>query len=665
MDNEEIAIEEEQIRELSREETEEFVFVSQEETNDTQWGPIKPQRKINLWLSDAILLCTEHLQIYALILSLSLEWPWPRGWINGTSFAFLFNLDIWEFTKTLTVYAGIEDAIPDPSLVPFNYLGFSIAWILFLISAVALFAVLYALVPKVPFFNVVNGFLLQAKLVRLFAIIAQLFCFPFGLALVRLFNCQNSSGSNTEIALRSIVIDDTCFSSTHLGVLLPMIFVAIAYFIALPCCMIYIIRKQLLFPWIYTFKTCKEYESNLRLKEAEYKQGLDISWEVNHFYLFASFRRPWVWFCPLSYFFKGILLISYGLFFYWRQYQTIVIFALVGVAVITVSALPVYRLRSFNLMLVFSVIVNLCNLVLGMLLALGAQSSLLLGTNLNNALILINVTWLLVAIIWIAYLIISNLYFVRRKYGPFWPTLSELNWSSKQKSEHTLKYFKAIQAGRQVLERCYSGPALFAPVHKLSKQIQIINAYCREAEVIRDPTRVRLWALVNEMIDVYNHLTPLSVFRTDNILPHIQQLMKMMPAFTKRLKERESELILLAPYKRNILLKLFVIATFLEIAKKKGSYRNGNPTTEEIDEQEVVKKKRISEDSETQVTQLSPEFTDGSKDITVLPQYDQIPYTPPPLFSETDPIKAPPNNISLLSTTDNMYDLKTLDTMHS
>ena len=45
-------------------------------------------------------------------------------------------------------------------------------------------------------------------------------------------------------------------------------------------------------------------------------------------------------------------------------------------------------------------------------------------------------------------------------------------------------------------------PALFAPAHELSRQIQIINAYCREAELLDDPLQDTLWHLLDELIEV-------------------------------------------------------------------------------------------------------------------------------------------------------------------
>lgn len=78
-------------------------------------------------------------------------------------------------------------------------------------------------------------------------------------------------------------------------------------------------------------------------------------------------------------------------------------------------------------------------------------------------------------------------------------------------------------------------------VHKLSRQIQIINAYCRETEAVKNSTHDLLWALLNEMIDTHNYLLTQSVYgasKTNTVLPHIQQLMNLMPDFTKRLEQR-------------------------------------------------------------------------------------------------------------------------------
>lgn len=61
-------------------------------------------------------------------------------------------------------------------------------------------------------------------------------------------------------------------------------------------------------------------------------------------------------------------------------------------------------------------------------------------------------------------------------------------------------------------EHCRRLPAMFSPVHELSHQIQILNAYMRESELMRDGLHPTLWAVLDEMIDLYQRLEPQSLF---------------------------------------------------------------------------------------------------------------------------------------------------------
>lgn len=54
-----------------------------------------------------------------------------------------------------------------------------------------------------------------------------------------------------------------------------------------------------------------------------------------------------------------------------------------------------------------------------------------------------------------------------------------------------------------IKERSLKIHALFAPAHELSRQIQIINAYCREAELLSNPLEDTLWHLLDELIQVF------------------------------------------------------------------------------------------------------------------------------------------------------------------
>ena len=532
------------------------------------------KRSVALWLWDAVLLFLDHLQLFSIILSLSLAWSWPISWIRGTSFVLLFNLDLWEFTKIHTVYQGRNHAFEDPNTVPFDYFWYAWIYLFTVVICPVLLAVVYAVIPHVPSFGPVKILILRAKFVRVFLIAAHIFSIPFGLTVVRLFDCQNYT--NREMGgtnFRSIVLQDTdCWSGTHLGLLVPITLAAIAYFIVLPAWMIYKIRKELILPLVCSYRMWRTYEDQLLLKEAEYIQGLDIEWATHQYSLFSSFRRPWVWFEPFSYIMKMFILLVYGGLFYARVYQVCTLFGVFVVAFLVVLIVPVYRVRFFNFILTFSILINVGNITLGLLLVLEVQNAFLFGQNLLGFLVAINITWCLVAILCVCYLFARKFRSLHKIFGPLWPLLSELDSTSRWQSKHTEKFFRAMLKGRKILEKCYSTLVFFAPVHELSTHIQIINAYFREAEVLEDPVQHSLWALLAEMVDAHTVLAPHSVYgvSTKDSVPFIvRNLMSLMPAFKKRLDERDYDLILWTPLKRRILLKLFTIATFLKLHKKR------------------------------------------------------------------------------------------------
>lgn len=61
-------------------------------------------------------------------------------------------------------------------------------------------------------------------------------------------------------------------------------------------------------------------------------------------------------------------------------------------------------------------------------------------------------------------------------------------------------------------EKVLSMPAMFAPIHQVARYIHIINAYCREAELIHDPLRIALWNVLDELIEVHTNIAPKCLF---------------------------------------------------------------------------------------------------------------------------------------------------------
>ena len=333
--------------------------------------------------------------------------------------------------------------------------------------------------------------------------------------------------------------------------MVPFVYIAVGYFIIFPVWLAFRIRKELTFS---SFCNCnnrawKKHEQELVMVETEYVSGLDVHWATQNYAIFSSFRRPWAYFRPLSFINKVIILLIYGCFYYHQQYQSIILFVYIFITLVIVALFPAYRIGVFNLMLTFNLFLHLCNLLIGILLVLKVQNALLVGQNLLYALLVLNVSWILVTITCLAYIFLGNSKNLTAQYGSLWPSLTDLNSSKKEINDHTVKYFTAMLRARQDLEMCYSYPKLFAPVHKLSRHIQIINAYCREAELLDNIGHQSLLSLLLEMVDVYNTSAPLSLFsQHDNKSAYFQvvsKLLTIMPAFQKRLDQRKRDLNLL------------------------------------------------------------------------------------------------------------------------
>ena len=468
-----------------------------------------------------------------------------------------------------TIYQSQTQAYADPNSIPFNYFAYAVSWV-FVASILAplVYGTIYWIIARLPNYGPLDISLSRAKLTRAFLFIAQILAIPFGVAVVRHLACQNYPDPTTETEqLRSIIYRDAlCRSIQHLGITFSMVFYFILYFTAVPIWMAYNIQREVVSPLLCSYDSWWTHERDLQLKEAEFVQGIDLTWSIRLYSMFSSFHRLWIYYRPLSFCVKAIILVVYGVLFNKQQAQVIFFFVIVGILFLLVLILPVYRVRIFNFMLVFSILIHLCNLALGILLSLEVQNALLYGQNLISSLLVINLSWGIVAAVWLAYIYLRSHRIIGKKLGPLWPVLPELDSTNLSRSKHTEKFFKALLNGRRILESCYSSTEFFAPVHELSKQIQIINAYCREAEVLKDPAHSSLWALLAEMVDAHSTIAPHSVYGTSvkGSVPHkVLQLMELIPAFRKRLEQREYDFILWTPSKRKFLLKLLAVATFL------------------------------------------------------------------------------------------------------
>ena len=524
-------------------------------------------RGISLWLYDAATLLVEHLQYYALLLALAQRWGWPLEWIKATYFTFLFNFDIWEFWNVQSgAFNRSRTAFVDTRVLGFNYPSYLASWgVLVCIAGSAFLACYIVWHYKRPLYLL----LYVARLKRILFLVVQFAALPFAIAIARVFHCRKNPQGFLVMDVHNEV---QCYSGIHLGLMIVSIAAYILLFAVYPFIIAMTIREQV-------FSTShRKHEGYLQLKEAEYEQGLDILWYVGQFHLFSSYKRFWVYYNPLKLVFKLLLVISYALSMSYMFYGSSAISLLFILAFLAVLIKKPFRVKTFNFMLAFNLLCIAANALIGSFMEVPPWEtpsefvivSFLRNPTIMHILISLNGGWLTVFFLWLLYLILREKKIIGKT--ALWPRLSYEN--SNDVGEDTKKYLKAVLRGRHTLEQALSTIPLFSPVHELSRQIQIINAFCREAEYISDPTHDTLWDLLDELIQAHNHLSPISVFGTastskESVRKTAKEFLKLMPSFAKRLAQREYDLILVPPRKRRLLLKMYALGVFVNGTKLK------------------------------------------------------------------------------------------------
>lgn len=538
------------------------------EETDNSDITVTPTRSPALWKSDLLILIIEHLQLYSLILSLSLRWPWPTDYIRGSRFMFVINFDLWELVKTNDdIYRGVAAATVDPDEVPFDYFAFALSWLLIVTCLPMVGVVCHYGLKKIKEMSIPTMIRWQSHVLHVFLLIAQLLCLPFAMVTVRLLQCDTYTPPGIDSRYKSVVLSDTdCWSGTHIGLLVPMSLVSVFYLIVIPLWMMRTVKSELVVSSLCCLcRGHRTHENYIRLKEMEYSLELEDGWLNKHYRLFSSYRRSWVLYRPVSFFVKTLVVLIYGALFYSDYYQANSLFAVLLLWLLFLLFLPVYRLHIFNVLLIVSLLANTSNAVLGLLVVLETESSLLVGHNLVNALLVVQFGWLIVAVLCTLYLVLRHYH----KIGPLVVTTTAKNsslWPTLSSSSDDHKYLLSILQSRRVLDYTQSIPSILAPTHQLANQIQVINAYCREAELLNDPLHSTLWATLDELIDVHNAVRPSSIFANStklNVQKTANELIELLPSLRSRLDQREHDFILVPPVKRRLLLKMFVLSTFI------------------------------------------------------------------------------------------------------
>ncbi|XP_062510031.1 uncharacterized protein LOC134186129 [Corticium candelabrum] len=513
-------------------------------------------RSVSLWFSDFFHIFVDFVQFYALFLSLSFRWAWPYSWItgiNGTQPAFLVNVDVWNFRKVMSGAYVAKDTEVYSNRVGLDYIHYIVGW---MIGVATLCLVAFGVWLVLHCRNSFSVFVQKAFLRRIVVFVCQLMCVPYGVAAARLFHCVRLSPDGESELVLEVKNNVSCWSWEHLAYCVPAGGIFVLGVVLVVCWMIFHIRSQLFSP------LQSRHEGYVELKEAEYSQQMDVLWAVGNFFLFSSFKRRFVWYHPFSFVIKGVFVILFASLF---SYPTQQIITMTGFSLcLTIFFLVVrpFRLVAFNVLLVISWFVLACYALLGALLQMDVENALLTGKYLEGDLIVLSSSAAILFLFVLAYLVLHHFQICCSK--PLWPSLFQPGANGLD--ENTARYMCAILRGRKLLEVCYHTAPMLAPSHELSRQIQIINAYCREAEQLGDPIHDTLWDLLDELIEAHNNVSSESIYSASSkktIHKIAKELNGLMPEFRRRLDQREHDFILMSPVKRRMLLKMYVIGIFV------------------------------------------------------------------------------------------------------
>ncbi|XP_070562508.1 uncharacterized protein [Ptychodera flava] len=533
--------------------TVDMLYVKEEMDDDyyMKFSPKYKRRRVELIFSGSAFLIIDFLQIYALIFSVALRWTWPEEWSRTTRYIFFFNLDIWEFTKLQLpgVYKAASNYfIPSEQMI-IDYRYYLLAWGLLTFAFILSFICIYISfnMKKRP-----NMLVRLAKLKMAGVIICHLFALPFGVAIARIFFCT------PYVNKMDVYNGYTCWNGVHWAFICPFVAVAIMYYIVYPIWLITKVKPQLL------STTGERHEGYVRLKETEYAHSLSTLWLVNLFFLFSSFKRFWVYYHPVMHIFKGIMLIWYAALLHESLLQAGLMSVTLLVIFIVLCIKRPFRVTSFNFYIIFNFAILSILCIIGMFQNIpDILSAFLTPTYLKWELAGILGCWAFVTVIWFFYVLIRY-YGLCCKKHPLWPQMTSHGLDDL--SEHTRKYMQALLHGRIILEYALSISPVFSPAHELARQIQIINAYCREAELLHDPIHDALWDLLDELIEAHSKIAPLSLFAESvksSIRETASEFMRIMPVFKKRLAQREYDFCLMSSLKRRMLLKMYIIGIFV------------------------------------------------------------------------------------------------------
>lgn len=273
----------------------------EEEDDSILYDKLSRKRATSLLTLDCVITIIEILQFLAIVQSMALRWAWPESFLSATNFIFLFNLDVWDFLKVHTAgaYKHIQGYHVPSDSMPAYYFNLILGWSAILVVAGVAYVTIYARLRhrKKPFMMV-----RLARLQHVYVVLIQLLTLPVGVVAGRVFHCTNENLVDIDNSM-------TCYSGHHWAVMTTAIVFFVFVFLPFPVWLIYKTLQE-----VYVLHISdRKHEATLQLKEIQYRQGLNLTWVVSSYHIFASFARGSVHYRAVMHFFKLSIVLVFSL----------------------------------------------------------------------------------------------------------------------------------------------------------------------------------------------------------------------------------------------------------------------------------------------------------------------------------------------------------------
>jgi len=436
-------------------------------------GPLTRQKKVvSLFWTEKVQILLWFIQMHGLIWLLSSKWPWPHEWLSWSRWTLLFILD-WG-----TFFAGSSADDIDPiGGTPWSSFN-TLVWTAILISLPVLLALVYLCIYRRAYRDSIEGgddrqkhWISRLTLDKSFLIIGEALYIPLSLVFFRAFTC-NSDGYLVEID-PSI----TCWSGSHIGIVIAVCVILLPFIICLPAIIFYLTWK------VVVFHDAIMHERYMQSRELEYLMGVNTLYETTNFHVIASNRRAFAHsraiICIQKLLLVAIMMLmnTYFIDSSYKQPQAIIFLVVHLVPCIARLRYSQYRSASSNFCRSSVEWTLVFNNLLSVLSAGEMRSAFLVATTLSRILLVANCIGLGCFVIFCVYALVSK--------EP-WPTTEKDLLDVVQTSPQIIN---VLNNAKQLLQDAETAPAEFFPRKPISDAITEMRALLRETKRRRQATQ--------------------------------------------------------------------------------------------------------------------------------------------------------------------------------